>query len=41
MSCSDTTLRDNISFQQNMSFEEFKVKLKQYAIDNPYPKIDD
>ncbi len=30
----------NIKFSDNMSFEEFKVKLEEYANNSPYPNID-
>ena len=31
----------DIKFSDNMSFEEFKVKLEKYAKNNPYPNIDE
>ncbi len=30
----------NIIFSDNLSLEEFKIKLKEYAINNPYPNLD-
>ena len=30
----------NIKFSDNMSFEEFQIKLEEYAINSPYPNID-
>ena len=30
-----------INLLDNMTFEEFKVKLEKYADENPYPNIDD
>jgi len=30
----------NISFSNDLSLEEFKIKLEKYAINNPYPNID-
>ena len=30
----------DIKFSDNMSFEEFKVKLEEYANNSPYPNID-
>tara|TARA_B100001063_G_C16348682_1_gene350304 strand:+ start:54 stop:227 length:174 start_codon:yes stop_codon:yes gene_type:complete len=30
----------NISFSNDLSLEEFKTKLEKYAINNPYPNID-
>ena len=30
----------NISFSDDLSLEEFKTKLEKYAIQNPYPNID-
>ncbi len=29
-----------IKFSDNMSFEEFQVKLEEYANNSPYPNID-
>ena len=29
----------NIIFSDNLSLEEFKIKLKEYAINNPYPNL--
>ena len=31
----------DIKFSDNMSFEKFKVKLKEYADNSPYPNIDE
>ena len=31
----------DIKFSDNLSFEEFKIKLEEYALNNPYPNIDD
>ena len=31
----------NIIFSDNLSFEEFKIKLDEYAINNPYPNLND
>ena len=33
-------LQDDFQFNDNLSFEEFKTKLDEYAIKNPYPNID-
>ena len=30
----------NIIFSDDLSLEEFKTKLEKYAIQNPYPNID-
>ena len=30
----------DIKFSDNMSFEEFQVKLEEYAKNSPYPNID-
>ncbi len=30
----------DINFSDNLSFEEFKIRLEDYALNNPYPKID-
>ena len=31
----------DIKFSNNMSFEEFQVKLEEYAKNSPYPNIDE
>ena len=30
-----------INFSNDLSFEEFKIKLEEYANNSPYPNIDD
>ena len=40
ISCSVNTAHKKFDFSDKMSFEEFKVKLDDYAQDNPYPNID-
>ena len=30
-----------ISFSNDLSFEEFKVKLEEYANNSPFPNLDD
>ena len=40
MSCSSNTIRNNFDVSDEMSFEEFRLKLEEYAINNPYPDID-
>tara|TARA_B100001540_G_C15662259_1_gene576178 strand:- start:532 stop:705 length:174 start_codon:yes stop_codon:yes gene_type:complete len=29
-----------LNFSNNMTIEEFKIKLEEYAINTPYPNID-
>ena len=41
VSCSSNTAENNFNFSDQMSFEEFKIKLNEYAKTNPYPNIDD
>ena len=40
-SCTSSTTTSNINFSDEMSFDEFKIKLEEYAKNNPYPNIDD
>jgi|TARA_B100000035_G_C20916390_1_gene516440 hypothetical protein len=40
-SCSSNEIVDRYNFSDNMTFDEFKIKLENYAINNPYPQIDD
>ena len=30
----------DFNYDENLSFEEFKIKLEAYAINNPYPNIE-
>ena len=41
MSCSSYNVKNDVNFSDEMSFEEFRIQLEEYAINNPYPKIDD
>ena len=40
-SCSTNDFKNNINFSDEMSFEEFRDQLWEYATNSPYPKIDD
>ena len=41
MSCStQSPIKNDFIFKNNMSFDEFKIKLEEYAKNNPYPNID-
>ena len=39
-SCSTHNVKNEINFSDQMSFEEFRNQLWEYATNNPYPKID-
>ena len=39
--CSADNHKVNTKFYDNMSFKEFKIKLEEYAKNNPFPNIDD
>ena len=39
-SCSSYNVKNNFNFSDQMSFEEFRIQLDEYAKNNPYPKID-
>tara|TARA_Y100001958_G_scaffold139943_1_gene114221 strand:- start:43 stop:204 length:162 start_codon:yes stop_codon:yes gene_type:complete len=39
-SCNSKTVKNDFNFTEDMSFEEFKIKLEEYAKNNPYPNID-
>ena len=41
MSCNTTSTIKSFKFSDDMTFDEFKVKVEEYAKENPYPKIDD
>ena len=40
-SCTSNTVRNDFNFSNEISFEEFKIKLDEYSLNNPYPNIDD
>ena len=40
-SCSSPVTKNDIKFSDDITFEEFKVKLEEYSRSNPYPNIDD
>tara|TARA_B100000575_G_C22526448_1_gene340177 strand:- start:39 stop:200 length:162 start_codon:yes stop_codon:yes gene_type:complete len=40
-SCNTKTVKKDFNFSEDLSFEEFKIKLEEYAKNNPYPNIDD
>ena len=40
-SCSPNMSKKDFNFSNEMSFEEFKTKLEEYAKNSPYPRIDD
>ena len=45
LSCCTTNIKneknnDIYNFSENMSFDEFKIKLKVYSDNSPYPDID-
>tara|TARA_Y100000996_G_C22184747_1_gene504394 strand:+ start:427 stop:588 length:162 start_codon:yes stop_codon:yes gene_type:complete len=39
-SCSTNLVKNDLDFSNDMSFDEFKIKLKVYANNNPFPNID-
>ena len=41
LSNSNDKVQKNYSFNEKMSFNEYKIMLEDYARTNPYPKIDD
>ena len=41
LSCSSNFTKSNFDFSEEMTFDEFKLKLDEYAENNPYPNIDD
>ena len=42
LSCSTTKISNNqIEFSENMSFKDFIIKLEEYAINKPFPNIDE
>ena len=41
LSCSSNVSRTNFDFSDDMTFEEFRLKLNEYAKNNPYPVIDE
>ena len=41
VSCKSYNLRNDFNFDNDMSFNDFKLKLEEYVKNNPYPEIDD
>ena len=42
ISCSqNNSFRSNFILSDDMTFDEFRLKLDDYAINNPYPNVDD
>ena len=39
-SCAQNAKQTDLNINENLSFEEFKIKLEVYAGSNPYPDID-
>tara|TARA_B100000676_G_C17282681_1_gene438452 strand:+ start:140 stop:304 length:165 start_codon:yes stop_codon:yes gene_type:complete len=40
LSCSPNIENNNFEFSDDMTFDEFKLKLEEYSKENPYPNID-
>jgi len=40
-SCSEKTTKSNFKYNKDMSFDEFRIKLDEYAKNNPYPNINE
>ena len=38
-SCTKNPVKNDFVFSEKMNFDEFKIKLKECAIKNPYPNI--
>ena len=39
-SCSSTMIKKDVNFSENLTFEDFKIKLDEYSKNNDYPNID-
>ena len=39
-SCTSNPVKKEFNFTDEMSFNQFKLMLNEYAINNPYPEID-
>ena len=40
-SCTTNVSQKEINFSDEMTIEEFRIKIESYAKNNPYPNIDD
>ena len=40
-SCTQNITQKNFDFSNKMNFDEFIIKLNEYAKNSPYPNIDD
>ena len=39
-SCTSNSVKKEFNFTDEMSFNQFKLMLDEYAMNNPYPEID-
>ena len=39
--CSSTISRNDFNFTEDMSIDQFELKINEYGNNNPYPNIDD
>ena len=39
-SCASNSVNNDFNFTDDMSFNQFKLMLNEYAISNPYPNVD-
>tara|TARA_Y100000741_G_scaffold305762_1_gene248087 strand:- start:283 stop:444 length:162 start_codon:yes stop_codon:yes gene_type:complete len=40
ISCTSNSSRNEFNFSDEMSFDEFRLMLDEYAKNNPYPNVD-
>ena len=41
ISCSSNLSKNDFDFSNDITFDEFKIRLNEYANNNTYPNIDD
>ncbi len=41
VSCTTSSTKNELTFSDEMTFEQFKLKLNEYVRDNPYPDVNE
>ena len=41
LSCASSSTKNELNFSDEMTFEQFKLKLNEYVKNNPYPDVNE